>query len=122
MGQINEFFRKGQGTLSYYCQGCEGIHSVRVEGEGAWGFNGDYERPTFTPSVLVRSGHYIQPGDCWCSFNERTGRKTSFKCMLCHTFIRDGMVEFLSDCAHELAGQTLPLPPLPPEWRDEPGA
>lgn len=30
----------------------------------------------------------------------------------------DGMVQFLGDCSHALAGQTLPLPDMPPEYRD----
>jgi hypothetical protein len=28
------------------------------------------------------------------------------------------MVQFLGDCTHALAGQTLPLPDLPPELRN----
>ena len=28
---------------------------------------------------------------------------------VCHSFVRDGRIEFLSDCTHELAGQTVEL-------------
>jgi hypothetical protein len=37
-----------------------------------WTFNGDFVKPTFTPSILVRSGHYMEghTGDsCWCTYN-----------------------------------------------------
>ncbi|MCZ4340562.1 hypothetical protein O4H52_03015 [Sphingomonadaceae bacterium G21617-S1] len=32
---------------------------------------------------------------------------------VCHSFVRNGQIEFLSDCTHALAGQTVPLPPFP---------
>jgi hypothetical protein len=31
---------------------------------------------------------------------------------ICHCFIRDGQIQFLLDCTHALAGQTVPLPPI----------
>lgn len=34
---------------------------------------------------------------------------------VCHCFIRNGMIEFLTDCTHNLAGQTVPMVDLP-EW------
>jgi hypothetical protein len=36
----------------------------------------------------------------------------------CHTFITDGRVQFLADCTHELARQTLDLPDLPAHLKD----
>lgn len=38
----------------------------------------------------------------------------------CHSFIRNGQWEFLSDCQHGLAGQTVPLEPLP-DWLSREG-
>jgi len=32
---------------------------------------------------------------------------------ICHSFIRDGKIQFLGDCTHALAGQTVDLPELP---------
>ena len=84
----------------------------------SWQFNGDYDRPTFAPSVLVTSGHYTpsHPGpECWCTYNERHPETpSSFRCERCHSFVRDGQIEFLSDCTHALAGRTVPLT-APPE-------
>jgi hypothetical protein len=40
--------------------------------------------------------------------------------VICHTFIKAGMIEFLGDCTHKLKGQTVPLPPLP-DWICRPG-
>ncbi|MFN3585205.1 DUF6527 family protein [Phenylobacterium sp.] len=110
----------GKVGLTYWCQGCEEMHSVIIEradaGRPCWGYNGNADAPTFTPSVLVTSGHYMPGHDpsksCWCRPSP-DGEDWGFKCRRCHTFIRNGMVEFLSDCTHALAGQTLPLPDLP---------
>jgi hypothetical protein len=104
------------GHLRFWCPGCQTFHGLRVApSEGAWGWNGDPLRPTFTPSVLVTSGHYVDghQGDCWCNFREREGRESSFHCYRCHSFITDGRIAFLSDCTHALAGQTVDLPEIP---------
>lgn len=116
---MSKIFRPYQqdGIQSYgyhwWCPGCEGHHGVPVKGSKAWGFNGDEEKPTLTPSVLVTSGHFAGPGDCWCTYEERFGKPAPFKCDRCHCFIRNGMIEFLSDCSHALAGKTVPIPELP---------
>jgi hypothetical protein len=46
------------------------------------------DRPTISPSLAV-------------------GPNTSFRC---HSFIRDGQIQFLDDCWHELKGQTVEIP------------
>lgn len=102
------------GHLGFHCPGCKTMHMVRVEGPNAWGWNGSYDKPTFTPSVLVRNGHHSplhKPGDpCWCSFNaERPDEPPDFICTVCHSFVVDGQVQFLGDCTHHLANQTVAL-------------
>ncbi len=105
------------GRLMFWCPGCQGAHAVKVEGPGpCWGFNGDYEKPTFTPSVPVQSGHYI-PGhrgpDCWCTYNAKHPDKPRvFECTVCHSFVTNGRIQFLGDSTQALAGQTVPLPPF----------
>ena len=102
----------------FTCPGCGDAHVVRVEGEGRtiWSFNGDADRPTFSPSLLVQCGHFA-PGhtgtDCWCNYEARFGEDPGFRCYRCHSFIRDGRIEFLSDCTHPLAGQTVDLADIP---------
>ena len=117
MGQINRIFRNVEGgRLAFWCPGCQDRHEVRVEGEGRpkWCFNGNLEAATFTPSILVTSGHYTdlhKAGDeCWCTYNAQHPEEPSrFRCYRCHSFVTDGKIQFLSDCTHELAGQTVPL-------------
>ena len=59
-----------------------------------WTWNGDVDRPTISPSILTRTTMRID------------GKTTD---VICHSFVRDGQVEFLSDCTHELAGQLVEL-------------
>lgn len=90
----------GEGQLLFNCPGCKEPHSFNIEpgpnGVGGnkpvWQFNGDMEKPTFSPSLLVR----------WTYGENREPR-------VCHSFVTDGMIQFLSDCTHTLAGQTVPL-------------
>ncbi len=105
------------GEIAFFCPGCKEYHSVHIRQSNehpSWTFNGDYDKPTFNPSILVRSGHYV-PGsgldDCWCNFKERfpDEGEPPFHCCQCHSFVRDGKIQFLSDCSHELAGQTVDM-------------
>jgi hypothetical protein len=106
----------GSGRIEFMCPGCKSIHSLTVEGEKhpKWSFNGDFDKPTFRPSILAKSGHYASHAkgdDCWCNSKERfpDEGEPPFKCSICHSFVTDGKIQFLSDCTHELAGQTVEL-------------
>lgn len=107
------------GRVAFWCPGCDEAHQITVKSDAnrqgpIWGYNGNPDAPTFTPSVLVKVGHYCagQEGkDCWCTFEERFGRPAPVKCCVCHSFVKDGRIQFLNDCTHALAGQTVALPP-----------
>lgn len=101
------------GTYSIKCPGCGDIHHL----DKRWSFNGNYEKPTFSPSLLIRGGHFephFKEGDrCWCTYDaENPDSPSPFKCVVCHSFITDGKIQFLGDCTHSLAGQTVELPEL----------
>lgn len=115
--------RVGEGGYTLFrCPGCNEAHAVRVREDGqnidgAWGFNGDYDRPTFSPSILVRTGHFVpghEAGRCWCTYAKEhpDEEDDGFRCSICHSFVRDGQIQFLGDCTHALAGQTVPLPDM----------
>lgn len=119
----------GDGLIDFWCPGCQEMHSINVGdplgvlrgGVGGWTFDNNYDKPTFSPSVLVTGGHHCsppwQPGQpCWCTYNaEHPDDPSPFKCERCHSFVRAGRIEFLADCSHPLAGQTVDLtaPPAP---------
>ena len=108
------------GRVAFWCPGCDASHQVPVadtHNPGMnWGYNGNAEAPTFTPSILVRSGHFVpghDGGDCWCSTKDADGEDWGFSCGICHSWVTDGQIQFLPDCTHALAGQTVPIPPWP---------
>lgn len=110
--------------LNFWCPGCEEIHGVWVSRavHPVWTWNGSLERPTLQPSILVTSGHYMthhKPGaPCWCTHNAEHPDDAWFNCSRCHSFVTDGRIQFLGDCSHKLAGQTVDLPDV--EYRLHP--
>ncbi len=97
----------------FMCPGCNEPHAVRVAGPGAWGFNCNNDAPTFTPSVLVTGMQTVRNADG--SWAGEWVKDADGKCvpMRCHSYVTDGQIQFLTDCTHALAGQTVPLP----DWK-----
>ena len=81
------------GKFIFYCPGCKVYHGIWTEVDGpTWEFDRDMTNPTVSPSILVT---YPREGG-----ND-----------ICHSFVKAGVIQFLSDCTHELAGQTVKLKP-----------
>ena len=84
--------------LVFFCPGCQQGHSFRIErgslnpNAPVWQWNGDFEKPTFTPSLLVNRGTERQ----------------------CHLFVSDGKIQYLQDCHHEYRGCTVDMVEM--EW------
>jgi hypothetical protein len=78
----------GEFQLWFHCPGCKCGHAFTISNRG-WTWNGSADAPTFTPSLL-------------CNAHDPTTR--------CHSFVTDGRIQFLSDCHHALAGQTVDIP------------
>lgn len=93
------------GCVLFECPGCGCLHAVAVKEpnimNARWTWNDSLERPTFRPSILVKANY------------------TSVHRMddICHSFVTDGKIQFLGDCTHDMAGQTIELP----EWECEHG-
>lgn len=82
----------GVGGFSFFCPGCDHRHVYYTSGPMTWSFNGDRERPTFTPSLLNTCDAHPDP-----------------KQRRCHLFLTDGKIQYCSDCTHDLAGQTVEM-------------
>ena len=98
----------GRHEPDFYCDGCKSGHTIEVESPSArWQWNGDRVKPTISPSIL-----------CWLEHrpDEDEEEKKYVDSRRCHSFVREGMIEFLSDCGHELAGKTVPLHPFPKDY------
>lgn len=88
--------------LIFYCEGCQQHHGVNDK----WDFNGDFEKPTFSPSILVRGTIPITDEEYERIMN---GEKIEPSPFVCHSFVRDGQIQYLNDCTHFLAGKTVEL-------------
>jgi len=113
--------------LAFWCPGCDRMHMVRIgEGPGPrWTYNGDAERPTFSPSILVKGRQMTAKGHAdfreWLA-SGRAYTPPEFESvdLICHSFVCDGQIQFLGDCTHALAGQTVPIPIWPDEDKNLP--
>ena len=102
------------GKVSYWCPGCDMAHVLTVEPGTpgpCWHWNRNPDAPTFSPSVLVKYEHGHPPVTrenlaAW----KRKPWKQERLTRICHAFVVDGQVQFLTDSTHSLAGQTVPLP------------
>jgi hypothetical protein len=98
MGWIRgkKIYESRDGMFLFECPGCGGIHAFYtkngpiVDGrEQNWTYNGNGDAPTISPSLDVSKtdpAHH------------------------CHSYIRDGMITFLSDCYHPLKNTTVEIP------------
>lgn len=86
------------GLLAFTCPGCGYDHAVGVNGRkvpgedgtmNEWQWNQSMTKPTFMPSLLLF--------------------KSDPK-LRCHSYVKDGKIQFLDDCHHSLKGQTIDLP------------
>ncbi len=78
------------GMYEHMCPGCGYLHYIPVHypfsNGSQWIFNGNFEKPTFDPSISMNG--------------------------YCNYFIKDGFIEYSSDCKHRLAGCKVELPEL----------
>ena len=117
MSQLSAVLRDAtDGMLLFWCPGCDGAHGIKV-GEGAgprWGWNGNADKPTFTPSILCRYPKMTAEAEARLERGERLAEgeeRWPHTDEVCHSFVNDGRIQFLGDCTHALAGQTVDLPP-----------
>jgi len=92
-------WREGLPDVTFFCPACECDHGVWVTPnknilkESCWSFNGNFEKPTFAPSLKITTptpqGYHI-----------------------CHNIITNGLIHYCNDCTHKFAGQTIELPEI----------
>jgi hypothetical protein len=103
---------QSDGHVAFWCPGCDEAHTVRPRpaASPSWEFNGDGDRPTFAPSILVTGTQRLTDDEY---ARVMRGEHVEPRPLVCHSFVRDGNIQFLDDCTHALAGQTVPLPDWP---------
>jgi hypothetical protein len=113
MGQVSRVMRRGEGRYFHWCPGCEEMHPL----PDGWTFNGDLERPTFSPSFAQGGMQTVQVDGKWTGEWVRDGEGKPVP-RVCHYFVEEGRLRFLDDCTHPLAGKTIDMPDLPAHLRD----
>lgn len=85
---------------------------ILPNGANGWTWNGDTEKPTLQPSVLV-TGTIPLSDEQYDRIvaGEKLPPNPEYRC---HSWITDGNAVFLGDCTHEGANQTIPLPDIKP--------
>ena len=68
---------------------CPACNNTAHVFDDRWTFNNNFDKPTFRASMLVYP-HTAQAR--------------------CHSFVTDGYIQYLGDCGHSMAGQTVELP------------
>ena len=91
-------------THEHFCPACDHMHGYAVEqpfpsNNARWSFNGNGDSPTFTPSMNIGIGPFP------IGHIER-----------CHYFLTDGRIQYLGDCTHAMAGQTVDCPDVPDKY------
>lgn len=104
-------------AVMFHCPGCGHDHMVYVENVAEiglhpmWDFNGNDEAPTFHPSILIRTYQWTPPVTPENLHAWRAAPWPQHKVeKICHSFVTDGRIQFLDDCTHYLAGQTVGIP------------
>ncbi len=76
----------------FHCPGCEHAHGYVIAQNEAgnekhvWEWNEDLDKPTFKPSLL-----------------------NTWEDQVCHLYVKEGKIQYLKDCTHKLAGQTVDM-------------
>lgn len=98
MAKVVEIKRDDErGWYRFQCPGCGHAHTIPTKGgQPTWTFNGDVNKPTFSPSILM--------------WYPKDGKEDGEHITTCHSFVNNGMIQFLSDCKHSLADKTVELP------------
>lgn len=100
MAQAGKYLRTVTGGFACYCPSCKElhIHPTAPPYKTNWSFNGDLEKPTFSPSFR----HAIN----------KEGAE-------CHYIVTDGQMYFCDDHTDpEFKGKTVPLPEIPQQYAD----
>lgn len=88
-----------RGWYKINCPACRFEHLIAVDtpfSNGAqWTFNRNLEKPTFDPSINIKYG---------------PSEDGVIPMRVCHFFVKEGKIEYYSDCTHSEAGKTLDLP------------
>ena len=109
-------------VLMHWCPGCGRRHAFEIEKPNSsgsvWSWNGSIEAPSFSPSMHITSSVPAVSGAELKAIllRRQAGEQVEIpyhRITICHYYLREGRIEFLSDSGHTLAGQSVDLPDIP---------
>ena len=95
--------KEEKGKYEFWCFGCKMHHFI----DNKWKI--DLNNNTISPSVLVKG---VNNSDEWETdkngdFIFENGKAKGCIKVVCHSFVRNGQIQYLNDCTHGLAGKTV---------------
>ena len=107
MGQVSAKMRRADGRYFHWCPACQEMHPL----PDSWTFNGNVERPTFSPSFKTTFTHWTGGvAESGHGLGERQER-------ICHYIIADGKIHFCADSWHGRS-DVADMPDLPRDLTD----
>lgn len=111
--KLSSILAESGGNIFFECPACETPHGINCgKGSGpAWSWNGNVEKPTFHPSILVQCRRGV-PEAAEDNVDQILRGEIVQRIYdhVCHSFVEDGNIRFLSDCTHELVSTTVQIP------------
>lgn len=116
MAKIKEIeISNGHNKLRFICPGCNEEHQITR----SWDFDGNFEQPTISPSIKVTFEYSSELNNKKAKeFFLKKGRFPTRKELpydikqICHSYIKNGKIEYLGNCHHKLKNQTIDLPQI----------
>lgn len=106
--------KRGEFTYEFWCVGCKMMHqcwTAHPTHKGAtWSYNNNPESPTFSPSLKIGGVRRITDEE---HKKLMAGDHVEPRPYSCHFFIRDGYLEYCSDCSHDLNSKRVKMEPIP---------
>ena len=114
MSQVSPYLRRNVKGYAHWCPACKQMHPL----PDSWTFNGDLNKPTFSPSFKTTGLHLVtdESGNWTGEWKlDSQGKPIPYTC---HYILTNGILNFCGDCTHSMANQSVPLPELPVGYRD----
>ena len=114
MSRVSDKLRRGDGRYFHWCPACEELHQL----PDRWEFDGDLENPTFKPSFRHTGIQTKKINGKWNGewIRDSNGNTIPY---VCHYVLTAGILYYCEDCTHQMANQSIPLPPLPGYEEDD---
>lgn len=113
MNQVSPKLRRSQNGYMHYCPACDELHPL----PNSWTFNGNLNKPTFTPSFKHEGLKCVFVEGKWTGEWQRDQAGNPIK-FVCHYILTDGILNYCGDCTHALSNMKVELPNLPEYYRD----